>query len=289
MRFCYLSSVVTLPGSPVRRSDAFEHDRMMTELRAGADPGTDWHDLAWDDDAVNWAEFDAVIIGTAWDYWDRQEAFLAKLEDIDRQTRLFNPPALVRWNSHKSYLRDMEARGARLIPTLWLDIADETAVKAAFDAFGTDDLVLKRQVGAGADGQYRLNRADAVPHLPHPMMAQPFLSTILDEGEMSFVFIDGAFSHALLKRAADGDYRIQSSYGGSEHLITPTAQDLAAAAQILRTIKPDPLYARIDMLRAPDGALLLMEAELIEPYLYPLEGPGLGARIHAALKRRLAC
>ena len=265
---------------------------MMHELRAGAPAGVTWTDIAWDDETVNWNGFDAAIIGTAWDYWDRQEAFLAKLNQIATQTRLFNQPDLVAWNSHKSYLRDMEARGARLIQTLWLDEPTPDTVKTAFERLKTDDLVLKRQVGAGAEGQYRLKRGDLLPTLTHPMMAQPFLAAILEEGEYSFIFIDGAFSHALVKRAAKGDYRIQSSYGGTDHPITPPPRDLAAARAMLDAVetkdgKP-PLYARIDMLRAEDGGLLLMELEAIEPFLYPLEGPGLGALIGNALLKRLA-
>jgi len=292
MDFVYIASIGTLPGSPARRSDAFEHDRMMDELRAGAPASVAWHDVAWDDASVDWGQFDAAIIGTAWDYWDRQDAFLARLKDIAKQTALFNPPELVKWNIHKSYLQDMETRGARLIPTLWLDKANVETVTAAFDALGSDDIVLKRQVGAGADGQYRLKRGEPVPAMPHPMMAQPFLKAILTEGEYSFIFIDGAFSHALVKCAAEGDYRIQSSYGGTDHAITPSPADLSAARAMLDAVDtPDgrpPLYARIDLLRAPDGGVFLMEVEAIEPFLYPVEGPGLGKRVADALIKRIS-
>lgn len=292
MRFAYIASKATLPGSASRRSDGFEHDRMMTELRAGAPDNVQWQDFAWDDATVDWASFDAAMIGTAWDYWDRQAAFLSKLDEIASQTRLYNPPALVRWNSRKSYLRDMEALGARLIPTLWLDTASPETVNAAFDKLGTDDLVIKRQVAAGADGQYRLQRGAPLPHMPHPMMAQPFLSAILEEGEFSFIYVDGHFSHALVKRAAQGDYRIQSTYGGTDHALSPPPADLAAARAMLdavTTAHGQPLlYARVDMIRAKDGGLLLMEVEAIEPFLYPLEGPGLGKRLAEALIRRVS-
>ncbi len=291
MKFAYIASTATLPGSPTRRSDAFEHDRMMEELRGGATEGVSWHDVSWDDRHEDWAGFDAVVIGTAWDYWDRQDEFLETLETISSETHLYNPPETVRWNIHKSYLKDLEARGAKLIPTLWLQTATPSAVQSAFDELGTDDLVLKRQVGAGADGQHRIRRGEPIPDMPHPMMAQPFLSAIQDEGEFSFIFIDGSLSHALMKRAADGDYRIQSTYGGTDHAITPRTVDVGAAKAILDMVDmPDgraPLYARVDMLRAEDGALLLMELEMIEPFLYPLEGPGLGKRLTDAIIARL--
>ncbi len=288
MNIAYLASKVTLPGSTKRRSDAFEHDYTLAELRpAFAARGLELVELSWDEDGVDWSGFDAALVGTTWDYWDRQAEFIDRLAAIERRTRLFNSAALVAWNTHKGYLKDLEARGARLIPTLWLDAVTEASARDAFDRLGTDDLVFKRQVGAGADGQHRLKRGDPIPGMPHPMMVQPFLPAIAEEGEISFVMVDGALSHALVKRPAKGDYRIQSAYGGFEIPLEPSAEDLAAAKSVITALDETPLYARVDMLRAEDGGLLLMELELIEPYLYPLQGEGLGARLAAALLARL--
>ena len=291
MRFCYLSSQATVPDAEdagvERRGDAFEHDQMMDALRGALlqarGETAQFDDIAWDDPAADWSSYDAVMIGTTWDYWDRKSEFLAKLEEIDGKTALFNPLSLVEWNLHKSYLRDLETKGARILPTLWLDKADEAAALAAFDDLGSDDLVFKRQVGAGAEGQFRLARGAPVPDMPHPMMVQRFEPAILSEGEQSYIFIDGQFSHALTKHAASGDYRIQSSYGGHEKTLHPDGSDLEAASKILKALDMVPLYARIDMLRASDGGLMLMELEMVEPFLYPLQGPDLGKRVVAAL------
>tara|TARA_R110000851_G_scaffold165704_6_gene310750 strand:+ start:73 stop:951 length:879 start_codon:yes stop_codon:yes gene_type:complete len=288
MKIAYLASRVTLPGSSIRRSDAFEHDYMMTALGpAFAKQGMTLVDISWDDTEADWASFDAAIIGTTWDYWDRLEEFLTTLERIGSQTKLFNPPELVRWNIRKTYLKHLEANGAKLIPTLWLETVTQESAESAFDTLGSDDLVFKRQVGAGAKDQHRLKRGDPIPHMPHAMMVQPFLKMILAEGEISFIFIDGEFSHALVKRAASGDYRIQSTYGGTEQMIAPSLADLASARAVLTSLDSVPLYGRVDMLRGRDGDLLLMELELIEPYLYPLEGPSLGDKMASAVVRRL--
>jgi glutathione synthase/RimK-type ligase-like ATP-grasp enzyme len=261
---------------------------MMDALREPfAARGMRVEDVAWDDPKADWADYAAVIIGTTWDYWDRLDEFLAALERIESQTRLFNGSALVRWNARKTYLRELETKGAKLIPTLWLDVADEAAAKAAFGTLGADDLVFKRQVGAGAKDQHRVKRGEPIPAMPHPMMVQPFLPMIQTEGELSFIFIDGEFCHALIKRAQPGDYRIQSTYGGREEKITPSAEDLAAARAIIGTLDEAPLYGRVDMLRGDGGGLLLMELEVIEPYLYPVEGPELGERMAAGVARRL--
>jgi hypothetical protein len=288
-KIAYLASRVTLPGSPIRRTDAFEHDFMMDALRGPFEArGFQVEDVAWDDAKADWTSYAAAIIGTTWDYWDRLDEFLAALERIEGQTRLFNGSALVRWNARKTYLRELETKGAKLIPTLWLDVADEAAAKAAFDTLGSDDLVFKRQVGAGAKDQHRLKRGEPIPEMRHPMMVQPFLKMIQDEGELSFIFIDGEFCHALVKHAQPGDYRIQSTYGGREEKITPSTDDLAAARAIIGTLDEAPLYGRVDMLRGPDGGLLLMELEVIEPYLYPIEGPELGERLARGVARRLS-
>jgi hypothetical protein len=288
-RIAYLASRVTLPGSFIRRTDAFEHDLMMGVLRpAFRERAMDIVDISWDDADADWTSFAAVIIGTTWDYWDRHEEFLQTLERIERHTRLFNPSRLVRWNSRKTYLRDLAAKGITTIPTLWLDACTEARVQAAFDLLDQEDLVFKRQVGAGAKGQYRLSRGEPIPDMPHPMMAQPFLKSIEQEGELSFVFIAGHFCHALVKRPQPGDYRIQSLYGGRETALDPAPADLQAAQKVMEAIDTPPLYARVDMVRGDHGALFLMELEIIEPYLYPEQGLELGPRMASAVEQILA-
>lgn len=288
MKIAFLASNVTLPDSPTRRDDYHEHVYMMDALRPPMEArGMVLHDIAWDNPDTDWRSYDLAIIGTTWDYWDRVPEFFATLEKIETLTTLHNPTALVKWNSRKTYLKELEAKGARLIPTEWIDTADEATVRAAFDALQTDDLVIKRQIGAGADGQYRLKRGAPIPEMPHPMMAQGFVPSIQSEGEFSFIFIDGQFCHCLIKRAAAGDYRIQSLYGGVEEAVTPPPEDLASAKAIISVLDEPPLYGRVDMVRGEDGELMLMELELIEPYLYPIEGPELGERMAAAVARRL--
>ena len=178
-----------------------------------------------------------------------------------------NPPEVVRWNADKRYLRDL------------------------MDQFAADRVVVKRQVGAGGLGQHSFTR-DALPDpgwtMGRPCMIQPFLPSVVSEGEYTFVFIDGAFSHGVLKRAGAGDYRIQSLYGGYERDYAPEPQDRAKAEAIVAALPLyDLLYARIDMVRLPTGELAVMEAELIEPYLYPEQGPDLGRRLAAAIVARL--
>ncbi|MDG5746752.1 hypothetical protein P8Q88_01025 [Qipengyuania sp. XHP0207] len=233
-----------------------------------------------------------VLLGTAWDYQDHPAEFLDKLETLHtRDIAVCNPPEIVRWNADKGYLRELEEAGATIVPTAYFMDADAGDVGAAMDMFDTPSVVVKRRIGAGGLGQFRFT-ADAMPapdwRMGHRCLIQPFLPSVIEEGEYTFLFIDGEFSHGVLKRAAAGEYRIQSLFGGYETDFTPCADDLATARSVVAALPfATPLYCRIDMARLPSGALAVMEAELIEPYLYPEQGPQLGARLAAAIRKRL--
>lgn len=288
----FLACATTVPGSGARRGDAFEHDLMVAALEpAFAARGLGLRVIDWEAPLEEFDGVDAALLGTAWNYQDRAPAFLERLDALAaRGVAVHNPPDLARWNISKTYLRELQEAGVRSIPTLWRETVTAKAVIEALDVFECDRVVVKRQVGAGAEGQ-ELFRRSSLPgpnwNFGAPAMLQPYLPAIATEGELSFVFVDGALSHALVKRASEGDYRIQSIYGGTEEVYHPTADDLAAAQAVLDTVPFDtPLYGRIDMLRMDDGGLALMEAEMIEPYLYPVQGPQLGDKLAEAISKR---
>ena len=293
LRIAFLACPETLPGSPVRRPDAFEHDLLLDAIAGGLEGRAELVAIDWRAPLEVLASFDLAYLGTPWDYTEAKDEFLARLDALEAAgVTVCNSAGVVRWNADKLYLRELEQRGAASIPTLWLDRAGPDDVAAAFDRLGCDRVVAKRRVGAGAIGQDSFTRDDPPPAawaMEQPAMIQPFLPAILSEGEHSFMFVDGAFSHALVKRAKPGDYRIQSLYGGTEVAVAPAPADRAAAQAIMAMLPFDqpPLYARIDMVRLEDGELALIEAEMIEPYLYPQQDAGFGARMAEALLGRL--
>lgn len=293
MKIAFLACPATLPGSPVRRPDAFEHDLYLEAVRAGLGSRGAVTDIDWRAPLDDLAQFDLAILGTPWDYTEAKDAFLARLGELEAAgVMVCNPLEVVRWNADKLYLHELAERGAVTIPTLWPERATPADIVAAFDHFGTDRVVVKRRVGAGAIGQDSFTRDNPPPadwSLNQAGMIQPFLPAIQREGELSFIFVDGTLSHCLLKRAKAGDYRIQSLYGGEELPLDPAPDDRAAAEAILALLPfaQPPLYARIDMVRLDDGRLAVIEAELIEPYLYPEQGPNLGAMLADGMARRL--
>lgn len=293
MKIGFLACAETMPDGGIRRGDAYEHDLQVRAIRPAIEArGGVLDEVEWRAPPEHLRQYDLVLLGTAWDYQDHASEFIAKLEDIAAGgTIVCNPPELVRWNIDKRYLQDLEHKGARTIPTVWHDNADRETVARAMDDLGCEQLVVKRQVGAGGMGQHLFSRTK-MPNtdwrMGHAAMLQPFLPAIKDEGELSFIFIDGRFSHAVRKLSAEGEYRIQSLYGGQEEDFSPGPDDIAAAQAVLEAMPGEtPLYARIDMLRAEDEGLLLMEAEAIEPYLYPEQGPQLGELLASAIAARL--
>jgi glutathione synthase/RimK-type ligase-like ATP-grasp enzyme len=246
----------------------------------------------------DWTAYRGVLLRSPWDYFEHAAKFRAWLDELERErVPCWNPVPLVRWNMDKRYLRDLEARGVPIVPTLWFDGADARAPDAIAErvaSAGWPEVVVKPTVSGGAWRTLRLRREEVAAHGEHlktvlaesGLMVQPFLPEILAEGEYSFVFFDGAYSHAAQKRAKPGDYRVQWTHGGT-HVPAAVSRALVAQAEAALAAAPEPgLYARVDGV-VRDGRLLLMELEQIEPYLFFAQGPGSAERFVAALSARL--
>lgn len=221
----------------------------------------------------------------AWGYHLALDQWLTLLDNWPEHLPLLNDPALMRWNTRKTYLSELEAAGVPTVPT-WFGTADAAAVAAAFDRLGTDELVVKPQVSAGSHGTYRLKRGDICPAMPGAMV-QPFLPSIQSEGEYSLFYIGGEFSHAIRKVASNGDFRIQPQFGGVNSRWQADEEAKTVAARALGAAPGDAAYARIDLLRRLDGRLALIEFEAIEPDLYFDYGDQVLDRLAEAVAARL--
>ncbi|MFI4855311.1 MAG: hypothetical protein ACIAQF_10095 [Phycisphaerales bacterium JB065] len=292
-QIAYLMSRDMLPGQPDTRPDFGLHAIQFGPLRgACAARGIDLVETVWDEPGIEGRGFDGFVVGTVWDYVKRPEEFIAALRRIERMAPLWNNAATIVWNTQKRYLIDLERAGARLVPTLWRERADETTIRAAFDELDCERIVVKPEVGAGAWRQVLITRGETLPPAdqlpPSRTMIQPFIESIETEGEYSLLYFGRAFSHAVQKLPKAGEYRIQAMYGGTDRGHTPNEAELAAAQRVIDAVPGELLYARVDMVRAADGGLILMELELIEPYLYPVQDDDFATRFAAALHTLLA-
>jgi glutathione synthase/RimK-type ligase-like ATP-grasp enzyme len=259
--------------------------------------------LGWQVELVSWRrpaawrDYDAVVIRSTYDYTEAPDHFLAVLETIEHSgTSLFNGVQTVRWNLRKTYLRDLANRGVPVVPTVWRDRLRPGELPELLRATGADQAVVKPVVGASAGGAYRLDartlrdRTDEIEawYADRALMAQPFIPTIVTEGEFSLFYFNGEHSHTILKTPREGDFRVQEEHGGLIRPVRAQAGLLAAARTVLAAIGPVPLYVRADFVRAGDGERFwLMELELIEPSLYLRTDPGAPQRFARAIHQRV--
>ncbi|MEE2526644.1 hypothetical protein V0U79_09715 [Hyphobacterium sp. HN65] len=292
-RIAFLTATCMIESHPDAREDAWEHTLEFAALQPACKARMiELEECVWDDPDFDPGDYEAVIIGTCWDYMQKPEAFIETLSRISTRVPLLNPLETVVWNADKSYLRDLADQGVPTIPTVWAEAATGEAISAAFDALEADDVVIKPRIGASAWRQARLKRGEAMPPAdqlpPGACLIQPFLKAAESEGELTLLFFDRIFSHGLVKRPKPGDYRTQSMYGAKEERADPPNDALDVAQAALAAVDGPLLYARVDMMRGADGGWNVMELELIEPYLYPEQGEFLGAYFAAALDRLLA-
>jgi glutathione synthase/RimK-type ligase-like ATP-grasp enzyme len=257
--------------------------------------GIEAEPAVWDDPSVDWKRYDAAVIRSAWDYHLKPAEFtawLARLEALG--VAVWNPPSVIRDNADKAYLKVLAAAGVLVVPTAWVEPGGRPDLDEILAARGWDDAVVKPSVSAGAFRTSRVRRGapDGQAALAHVLahsaaMVQPYLPEIADEGEWSFIFIGGEYSHAVLKTPRAGDFRVQEEHGGSTVLREPPA-GLLIQARDAAIAGPRPwLYARVDGVRR-GGDLLIVEVELIEPFLFLSYAPGAARKLAEAIKARLS-
>jgi glutathione synthase/RimK-type ligase-like ATP-grasp enzyme len=249
----------------------------------------------WNDAAVDWSGFDAVLMRSIWDYFRHYGQFLdwlARLEALGVPT--INPNHLLRWNSDKRYLLQLPPLGVDIIPT---QVVPARGLSDALARMSGTQVVIKPAVSGSSwhtiraiAGSEQVNAA--IESLPAGLdyLVQPFVPEIAQEGEWSILFFGGVYSHAVRKRPAANDYRVQREFGGSVEILAPPPRLLAAAKAALDAVTtlgyPDGSYARIDGVRRGDD-FLVMEVEMIEPFLFLGGIPAASERFAAVITERL--
>ena len=219
--------------------------------------------------APDLAAFDLVLPLLVWGYHRDQAAWLARTAAWEEQgVRLLNPPSVLRWNAEKSYLGRLAARGAPVVPTVYVDRISEAALRDAAAGFATERVVAKPLASSTAWRTIRWP-GDPIADGPEgPAMIQPYLPRIESDGEVSLLYFGGRYSHAVSKRPQPGEFRVQPEYDGIIAPHRPSPDEVQAAEAILAAVDEPLLYARVDLVRGLDGRPALIELEAIEPDLY---------------------
>lgn len=250
-----------------------ESDKLL--VKPLQDLGIDPQAVVWNDKKVDWSSFRSIVIRCCWDYHYKYRQFLDWLTELEKlKVSVWNPIDLIRWNSDKKYLRDLQKKGVPIIPTIWVDSGEKVVLDDIFQKFNVSQLIIKPTVGASS---YEIIKADVREYkraqsrldkllAKADVMIQPFRYEVLTEGEYSFIFINRKFSHAILKHPQKGDFRSIPEFGASEAYVNPEKKLISQADKILEKIDSLLLYARIDGVNC-NREFHLMELELIEPHL----------------------
>ena len=261
--------------------------------------------VAWDREGSRLDSFDACVVRSTWDYHEKRDEFLVWTRRVEARMPLWNSAETIAWNSSKTYLRELAAGGVRTVPTVWVARGEQASLGELLVKHGWEEAVVKPVVDLGARNLTRVCGDDAGQQAlarileRHGAMVQPFLPSLEEQGELSLIYITGQFSHAVRKRPAPGDFRVQSIWGGTVAPTEPNPAHLelaqAALSQVRRTIEPlcgtkvrrTPLYARVDLVEDLDGRPCLIELELIEPNLYLTQHPPAASLLADAVVTRL--
>ena len=260
-----------------RKAAALTAVGLIVEQRVWTDPG----DLSG---------YDLILPLFAWGYQRDVAVWYALLDRLESEALpVVNPVPVLRWNSDKAYLAELGAKGVTVVPTIEVAALGEAVLAAARAELDAEEVVIKPAISGGADGTHRIAAGAAVPAdaLGQRRLVQPLMPGILTEGEFSLFFFDGKFSHAIVKRPASGDFRVQEQFGGRERDWGASAEAQALAAAALAAPPAPPVYARVDMVGDAAGKLHIMELELIEPSLFlhhaPDKGAAFGRAVYAAI------
>ena len=272
----------------------YEDDLLL--VTALAEIGIASQPAVWSDASIDWTSFDALIIRSPWDYFERVAEFRVWLDRrIAERVLMCNSGAILDWNFDKGYMQELAQAGVALVPTICIAAKAQANIAALARERGWNEIVVKPSIGGGAYGCYRFRleeidrHAEAIAKMlaDRGVLVQPFLPEIQTGGELSLLFFDGTFSHAVCKRPKTGDYRVQFSFGGTSETVH-VSEELISQASICVAHAPEPtVYARVDGV-VRDGKFLLMELEVFEPLMFLARHPEAPMRFARAIEKRLS-
>lgn len=247
----------------------------------------------WNDPAVDWSSFDAIVIRSPWDYFERVAEFRAWLQArVAGRSLLCNSGDVLTWNFDKHYLEELASKGVSVVPTVCVARGEKPDLAGLASARGWKEIVIKPSISGGGYRTHRLRVDDAGAQASEVegilrdrgLLIQPFLPEIA-EGELSLLFFDGVFSHAVRKRPKPGEYRVQFQFGGSTETVDADSTLVEQARLCVLAAPSLPVYARVDGV-IKDGQFLLMELEAFEPLMFLSSHPEAPARFARAVHTR---
>ncbi|AZJ35779.1 RimK family alpha-L-glutamate ligase [Tenacibaculum singaporense] len=249
--------------------------------------------LSWDDATFDWSTTKYILFRTTWDYFDRFPEFSKWLNTVSKQTTLLNSEKIIRWNIDKHYLQDLQQNGIHICESYFIEKGTQSTLKELSLKYDLKDFVLKPCISGAARHTYKINSENINEYeetfssliTEEAMIIQPFQYNIIEKGEISLMVMNGKFTHAVLKIAKSGDFRVQDDFGGSVHNYIPTKEEIAFAENAVKACVETPIYARVDIFTDNYGKLAIAELELIEPELWFRNYPAAADELAKGIKQ----
>lgn len=230
----------------------------------------------WDNPDFDWSSTPYALFRATWDYFHRFQEFNQWLKKTSQVTSFINPLEIIEWSSDKHYLKDLKDTGINIPPTEFIEIGDRVELASLMKKNHWTQAILKPAIAGGARQTYLLNHENVAQHqdifqdliAKEAMLLQAFQEAIYTKGEMSYMVFGNQYSHAVLKKARAGDFRVQDDFGGQVFDHQPSQQELAFIEKIMASCPYQPIYARLDVMWDNQMQLCLSELELIEPELW---------------------
>lgn len=248
------------------------------------------HRVAWDED-FNLSSFRFALFRTTWNYFDQFCRFNEFLRKCNGRISLINPHNQIIWNLNKNYLLDLNCLGIN-IPETYI-VKKKTSLVSFCSKKNLKNIVVKPCVSAAAWKTYHLEGGEIDDFeinfnnlvSKQEMMIQSFQKNIITRGEISLMMIGGKYSHAVLKKAKPGDFRVQDDFGGSVSSHTASFAEIKFAETVIQSLSFDPIYARVDIILDNNNAIALSELELIEPEMWFRLNPDSAAKMASTIRR----
>lgn len=230
----------------------------------------------WNDSIFDWETTRSILFRSTWDYFDKFELFKKWFNKTKNKCLMINSTETIEWNIDKHYLLDLQEHQIPIPNSEFIKRGSSIDLSLLMQKKNWNEIVVKPTISGAAKNTYRLKKEEIIQFGPtwekliykEDFIVQEFQNNVISEGEVAMIVIGGKFTHAVLKKAKEGDFRVQDDFGGSIAIYNPSEEMVKLAEKCTRILTPIPSYARVDIIWDNLMELAVSELELIEPELW---------------------
>jgi len=230
----------------------------------------------WNDSNFNWNSTKTAVFRSTWDYFDKFSIFQNWLSQVQNKCALINSYEQIKWNLDKHYLQDLKNWSLPIPKSVFINKMSGTKLKDIATNMKWNHIVVKPTVSGAAKNTFQLKDQEIENFQTkwirltneEDFIVQEFQKNIIKSGEIAVMLFGGKYSHAVLKKAKKGDFRVQDDFGGTVETITPSKEIIDLAEKAIKKLNPTPLYCRVDVILNNQNKAVIIELELIEPELW---------------------